>query len=67
MVRMGADNDYVELHARSAFSFHRAVSSPEKLARRAAELELPGIALCDRDGVYAAPRLLHATRESGAG
>ena len=41
---------YVELHARSAFSFLRGASFPEQLAERAAELELPAMALCDRDG-----------------
>jgi error-prone DNA polymerase len=47
--------DYVELHARSAFSFLRAASFPEQLVERAAELELRGMALCDRDGLYGAP------------
>ncbi|HVY68546.1 MAG TPA: PHP domain-containing protein, partial [Verrucomicrobiae bacterium] len=55
--------NYVELHARSAFSFLRGASLPEKLAERAAELEIPAMALCDRDGFYGAPRFLgHAKR-----
>ena len=59
------DMDYVELHTRSAFSFLRGASSPAQLARRAAELEMPALALCDRDGVYGAPRFFAAAREHG--
>jgi error-prone DNA polymerase len=49
--------EYVELHARSAFSFLEGASMPESLIARAAELEMPAIALLDRNGVYGAPRL----------
>jgi error-prone DNA polymerase len=56
--------NYVELHARSAFSFLRGASHPEHLAERAAELELPAVALCDRDGVYGAPRFYGKSKES---
>jgi len=51
-----ADSPYVELHARSAFSFLRGASQPEALADRAAERELPAMALCDRDGFYGSVR-----------
>jgi len=54
---------YVELHARSAFSFLRGASQPEDLAGAAARLELPALALLDRDGVYGAARLYGAARE----
>ena len=47
---------YVELHARSAFSFLEGVSVPEELIAAAAELGMPAMALVDRDGVYGAPR-----------
>ena len=47
---------YVELHARSAFSFLRGASQPEHLLERGAELGLTAMALCDRNGVYGAPR-----------
>jgi len=47
---------YVELHASSAFSFLEAASQPESLIERAAELEVPAIALLDRNGVYGAAR-----------
>ena len=48
--------DYVELHARSAFSFLEGASIPEFLMQRAADLEMPAMALLDRNGVYGAPR-----------
>ena len=47
---------YVELHAASAFSFLQAASLPEELARMAARMDMPAMALLDRDGVYGAPR-----------
>src|ERR1041384_843720 len=56
---------YVELHASSAFSFLRGGSFPEQLAEVAAELEMPAIALCDRDGVYGAQQCSVAAREHG--
>jgi len=48
--------DYVELHARTAFSFLEGASLPETLIQRAAALEMPAIAILDRNGVYGAPR-----------
>src|SRR5919108_1889359 len=54
---------YVELHCCSAFSFLRGASSPEQLAEVAAELELPALALLDRNGVYGAQRFSVAARE----
>src|ERR1041385_4854697 len=56
---------YVELHACSAFSFLRGGSFPEQLAEVAAELQMPAIALCDRDGVYGVQRFSTAAREHG--
>jgi error-prone DNA polymerase len=56
---------FVELHARSAFSFLRAGSFPEQLAEVAAELQMPAIALLDRNGVYGAQRFSVAAREHG--
>jgi error-prone DNA polymerase len=47
---------YVELHAASAFSFLEGASQPEKLVERAVELEMPAIALLDRNGVYGSAR-----------
>jgi len=57
--------EYVELHARSAFSFLRAASLPEFLAEKSAELGLPAVGLCDRDGVYGAPRFHAKAKEVG--
>ena len=56
---------FVELHARSAFSFLEAAPLPEALAERAAALGQPGIALLDADGVYGAPRLYRACTRLG--
>jgi error-prone DNA polymerase len=54
---------YVELHARSAFSFLRGASSPEHLAETAVARGLSAMALCDRNGVYGAPRLYAKARD----
>jgi error-prone DNA polymerase len=54
---------YVELHARSAFSFLRGASQPEHLAETAIKQGLPAMALCDRNGVHGAPRFYAATKE----
>ena len=56
---------YIELHACSAFSFLRGGSFTEQLAEVAAELEMPAIALIDRNGVYGAQRFSVAAREHG--
>lgn len=56
---------YFELHARSAFSFLRGGSSPEDIAKATSASRLPGIALCDRNGVYGAVRMHVAGKENG--
>src|SRR6266852_2963498 len=56
---------FVELHARSAFSFLEAAALPEALAERAAALGQSSIALLDADGVYGAPRLYRACTRLG--
>src|SRR6516164_1288833 len=56
---------YCELHCCSAFSFLRGGSFPEQLAEVAKELEMPAIALLDRNGVYGAQRFSVAGREHG--
>jgi error-prone DNA polymerase len=55
---------YVELHACSAFSFLRGGSFPEQLVEAAAALEMPAMALLDRNGVYGAQRFSVAAREN---
>ncbi len=47
---------YVELHAASAFSFLEAASLPEALVEQAAAVEMPAIALLDRNGFYGSAR-----------
>jgi error-prone DNA polymerase len=47
---------YIELHAASVFSFLEGASQPEELAKRAFELEMPAMALLDRNGVYGSAR-----------
>ena len=47
---------YVELHAASAFSFLEGASQPETLVERALALEMPAMALLDRNGVYGSAR-----------
>ena len=56
---------YVELHARSAFSFLRGASTPEELVATCAELQMPAMALLDNDGVYGAARFHLAARKIG--
>ena len=56
---------YIELHACSAFSFLRGGSFPEQLAEVAAGLEMPAMALLDRNGVYGVQRFSVAAREHG--
>src|SRR6184192_3730137 len=56
---------YVELHARSVFSFLEGASSPEELVALCAELNIPAMALLDRDGVYGAPRFHLAAKKAG--
>jgi error-prone DNA polymerase len=56
--------DYVELHAASAFSFLSAASLPEMLIERAVELDMPAMALLDRNGLYGAPRFHSMARKS---
>jgi len=59
------DSIYVELHARSAFSFLEGSSLPEELAARCADLGMPSMALLDRDGVSGLPRFHQAAKKLG--
>ncbi|HZY61880.1 MAG TPA: error-prone DNA polymerase [Edaphobacter sp.] len=58
-------NGYIELHAASAFSFLEGGSLPETLAQRAFELEMPAMALLDRNGFYGSARFHKITAENG--
>ncbi len=56
---------FIELHAQSAFSFLEGAELPEAFAGAAARLEMPAVALVDRDGVYGAPRFTRAALDAG--
>ncbi len=58
-------SEYVELHARSAFSFLEGASLPEELIATGLELQMPAMALLDRDGVYGAPRFHLSAKRNG--
>ncbi len=57
--------EYVQLHANSAFSFLEAASLPETLIERAVKLEMPAMALMDRNGVYGAARFHPIAEKNG--
>jgi len=56
---------YVELHARSAFSFLEGAATPEELASACSALGMSSMALLDRDGLYGAPRFYLAAQKIG--
>jgi error-prone DNA polymerase len=58
-------NGYVELHARSSFSFLHGASTPEEYVDLCQKLEIPGMALVDRDGFYGSPRFHMAAKRTG--
>ena len=55
---------YIELHSRSAFSFLEGASLPESLVAACANLNMPAMALLDRDGVYGSPRFHMAAKKT---
>ena len=56
---------FVHLDVRSAFSLKEGAFTPEQLARRAAELHMPAVAMTDRDGLYGAARFVAACQREG--
>ena len=64
-VCMTEKEDYIELHARSAFSFLEGASLPEELVSTCFELSIPAMALLDRNGVYGAPRFHMNAKKNG--
>lgn len=54
-----------ELRARSAFSFLEGASLPETLIEQAAKLEIPAVALLDRDAVSGAVRFHKEAKKRG--
>src|ERR1700687_5235726 len=57
--------NYIELRARSAFSFLQAASLPQELAEVCAHLQMPAMALVDCDNLAGAPRFYHAMKQAG--
>src|SRR5579863_1239355 len=55
---------YIELHSRSAFSFLEGASLPENLVAACANLNMPAMALLDRDGVFGSPRFHMAAKKA---
>ena len=56
---------YIELHCHSNFSFLDGGSHPEELVQRAAELEMPALAITDTGGIYGAVKFMRAARRAG--
>jgi error-prone DNA polymerase len=56
---------FVHLDVRSCFSLKEGAFTPEQLARRAAELGMPAVAMTDRDGLYGAARFVRACEREG--
>ncbi|HEV7236346.1 MAG TPA: PHP domain-containing protein, partial [Ktedonobacteraceae bacterium] len=56
---------YVELHAASAFSFLESASQPEQLIERAVALDMPAMALLDRNGIYGSARFHTSANRNG--
>jgi error-prone DNA polymerase len=57
--------EYIELHARSAFSFLEGASLPEALATACAEMGNPAMAMMDVDNVSGAPRFYLSAKKLG--
>ena len=56
---------FIELHARSAFSFLAGASLPEEIIEACAEREIPALAMLDRDNISSAPRFHKAAAGKG--
>jgi len=56
---------FVELKARTHYSFLTGASEPQELFARARELGMPALGIADRNGVYGIPRSFKAAQESG--
>ncbi len=56
---------FVHLHTHSPFSFLDGASSVEELVKKAAEQDMPALALTDHDNVCGAVKFYNAAREAG--
>jgi error-prone DNA polymerase len=55
----------VHLDVRSCFSLKEGAFTPEQLAHAAAALDMPAVAMTDRDGLYGAARFVAACAKEG--
>src|SRR2546425_38858 len=56
---------YAELHCHSNYSFLEGASHPEELVARARDLEMPALAITDRNGFYGAVKFFGAAQRAG--
>src|SRR4030088_2622523 len=56
---------YVELHCHSNYSFLEGASHPDELVARARDLEMPALAITDRNGFYGAVKFFGAAQRAG--
>ena len=56
---------FVELNCHSNYSFLDGGSHPEELVQRAADLEMPALAITDTGGVYGAVKFMRAAARAG--
>src|SRR5437660_2244327 len=56
---------YAELHCHSNYSVCEGASHPEDLVARARDLEIPALAITDRNGLYGAVRFFKAAEMAG--
>ncbi|HEY9287839.1 MAG TPA: error-prone DNA polymerase [Candidatus Dormibacteraeota bacterium] len=56
---------FVELHCHSNYSFLEGASHPEELVARARDLEMPALAITDRNGFYGAVKFFGAAQRAG--
>src|SRR2546421_7551528 len=56
---------YAELHCHSNYSFLEGASHPEDLVARARDLEMPALAITDRNGFYGAVKFFGVAQRAG--
>src|SRR5438552_1831444 len=56
---------YAELHCHSNYSFLEGASHPDELVARARDLEMPALAIPDRNGFYGAVKFFGAAERAG--
>src|SRR5438045_9283127 len=56
---------YAELHCHSNYSFLEGASHPDELVARARDMEMPAMAITDRNGLYGAVKFFGAAQRAG--